>query len=289
VSEFADWVANDFLPWVAYQALKAGRLVALDKCPGIHPIGIVENWSHLTAKCALFVAGGKAKEECGMDQLCAGLKAGIKRGIHTMHLLWDTHSAEEEWGFLLMDAKNAFNKGDQIAMCWTIRHLWPSGARFTFNCYRHWSTLMIPSANGTALFVHSQEGVMQGDPISMVAYGILLLPLIRTLKDEIPEVDQPWYADNAGAGGTFKGRWQYFEKLQEKGPRQGYFPEPSKSILIVQEHNKEAAEEYFKDFGFFVITGSRYHGGFIGEAPNQLSWIQEKTEDWVAFMRERGY
>jgi hypothetical protein len=112
------------------------------------------------------------------------------------------------------------------------------------------------SAKGTGLFLHSKEGVTQGDPISMVAYGILLLPLIRTLKSEIPEVNQPWYADDAGAGGTSKGIRRYFEALQEKGPCRGYFPEPSKSILILQEHNKEAAEESFKDFGFTVVTGS---------------------------------
>jgi hypothetical protein len=31
--------------------------------------------------------------------------------------------------------------------------------------------------------------------------------------------------------------------------------------------------------------GSRFYfylGGFIGEASDQLSWLQEKTEDWVA-------
>jgi hypothetical protein len=81
-----------------------------------------------------------------------------------------------------------------------VRHLWPSGTWFTSNCYRHWSTLVIQSANGLDLptappsfshFLQSKEGVTQDDPISMVAYGILLLPLIRTLKTEIPEVNQP--------------------------------------------------------------------------------------------------
>jgi hypothetical protein len=54
----------------------------------------------------------------------------------------------------------------------------------------------------------------------------------------------------------------------------------------VREHNKEAAKESFKDLGFTVLTGSRYLGGFIGEAPEQLSWIQEKTEGWVDSVKE---
>jgi hypothetical protein len=75
---------------------------------------------------------------------------------------------------------------------------------------------------------------------------------------------------------VFVGIWQYFEKLQEKGPRQGFFPEPSKSILFVSEHNRIAAKNTFKDLGFTVVTGSIYLRGFIQGASDQLSWIKEK-------------
>jgi hypothetical protein len=64
------------------------------------------------------------------------------------------------------------------------------------------------------------------------------------------------YADDLRMGGSFTGIQKYFEKLQEKGPGRGYFPEPSKSILVVQEHNKEAAKIAFKDLGFTIITGT---------------------------------
>jgi hypothetical protein len=55
-------------------------------------------------------------------------------------------------------------------------------------------------SNGTAHLLHRKEGVTQGDPISTVIYGILLLPLIFLLKEAYPAVNQPWYADDAGAG-----------------------------------------------------------------------------------------
>jgi hypothetical protein len=89
-------MANDFPSWVAYRALKSGQLVALDKCLGVHPVGIGESWGHLTAKWVLFIAGGETKEECGVDQVCAGFEAGIEGGIHAMRLLWDMHLVEEE-------------------------------------------------------------------------------------------------------------------------------------------------------------------------------------------------
>ena len=77
----------------------------------------------------------------------------------------------------------------------------------------------------------------KGDPLAMVMYGVGLLPLIRILKTAVSDVHQPWYADDAGAGGHFNLITRYFEKLQEFGTPRGYFPESSKSILIVQEHN----------------------------------------------------
>ena len=243
-------------------------------------------WRQAIAKSALLATVKDAKESCGIDQLCAGLESGIEGGIHAMQHVWDAHRQEEEWGFLLIDARNAFNEQNQMAMLWTVRHEWPSGARFVFNCYRHWGTLMIRGNNGTGVFLYSKEGVTQGDPISMFIYGIGLLPLIRQLKAEFPTVQQPWYADDAGAGGKFDAIRHHFERLQEIGPNFGYYPESSKSILIVPQHNYESALEYFQDLSFTVTTGSRYLGGFIGEDAPLREWLRSKTEDWEAAISE---
>lgn len=78
VAKLANWLANDTPPWAAYRAFMSGRLIARDKCPGIHPIGIGEIWRRLFAKCLLKVTGAKATEACGTNQLCAGLKSGIE-------------------------------------------------------------------------------------------------------------------------------------------------------------------------------------------------------------------
>jgi hypothetical protein len=55
-----------------------GQLDALDKCPGIWPLGVGETWWQAIAKTLLCVAGNEAKEACGIDQLCTGLEAGSK-------------------------------------------------------------------------------------------------------------------------------------------------------------------------------------------------------------------
>jgi hypothetical protein len=88
----------------------------------------------------------------------------------------------------------------------------------------------------------------------MYAYGIGILPLIRLLKVEFPAVEQPWYAD-AGAGGKFDDILKFFRPLHEIGPNYGDFPKPSKSILIVPQHNLEAALVTFPEFQLKVHTG----------------------------------
>ena len=67
-------------------------------------------------------------------------------------------------------------------MLWLVRFEWPSGAWFAFNCYCHWATLVVRSCDGTGHLLFRQEGVTQGDPLAMVAYGIGIPPLIHKLR-----------------------------------------------------------------------------------------------------------
>jgi hypothetical protein len=60
-----------------------------------------------------------------------------------------------------------------------IQHEWPSGAQFVFKCYRHWGMLVIQGKGGAMFLLYSKEEVMQGDPLSMFAYGIGIMPLIQ--------------------------------------------------------------------------------------------------------------
>jgi hypothetical protein len=186
LTEFTDWLANAFQPWLAYQALMAGQLkVTLDKCPGIWSIGLGKTWRRAIAKTLLLVAGSEAKRR--IDQLCAGLEAGIKGSIHAMTAdammqLWELHQQEEEWGFPIIDAKNACNEQNWTGMLWTVWHVWPSGARFVFKCYRHWATLVLHSNNGTVAFLYSKECVTQGDPLSLGWFGNPRFHCVRSPK-----------------------------------------------------------------------------------------------------------
>ena len=75
--DFTKWMGNGRPPWAAYRALMSGRLIALDKHPGIRPIGVGEIWRRLMAKCLLRVTGTEAKAACKTIQFTGGVEAGI--------------------------------------------------------------------------------------------------------------------------------------------------------------------------------------------------------------------
>ena len=50
----------------------------------------------------------------------------------------------------------------------------------------------------------SQEGSTQGDPVSMIVYGLSMAPIAEALREEVPKVVQPWYADDTAMGGPSK-------------------------------------------------------------------------------------
>jgi len=286
IATFAQWIANEIVPWAAIRSLMANRLVALDKNPGVRPIGIGSSWRRLLAKILLLLAGESATEACGADQVCAGLQSGIEGAIHAAAAVWKEHANEPEFGFLCVDARNAFNELNRTTMLWVVRHEWPAGCVFTFNCYRHYARLVIRENSGKAVTIFSRAGVTQGDPISMILYGVTTTPLIRKLKHRNKNLIHIWYADDGNVGGKFKDIKHYWQQLEKLGPTYGYYPERAKSKIITHytKENIESAERIFK--GLFkrsnITTGERFLGGYIGR--NQLfePWLQSKISSWVS-------
>ena len=126
-----------------------------------------------------------------MEQLCGGMDAGIKRGIHVMHLLWAQNAQEDDWVLLLIDACNTSKEENQTAMLWDVQFGCPRGAQFTLICYHHWATLVVLNEDGSGYFMHSNKGVIQGGPLAIIDYGIEIFPLNPELCTVHPHVTQP--------------------------------------------------------------------------------------------------
>ena len=125
-----------------------------------------------------------------------------------------------------------------------------------------------------ANIIHSREGVTQGYPLDMVAYGIRIFPMRKRLKLTQPDVTQSWYAKNSGELGTFDHLERYFKALNRNGPARGYLPEPTKIILVVHSQKLKAGYIFYSCHGFKVCTGARYPGGHIGDDESKGYWLK---------------
>ena len=137
------------------------------------------------------------------------------------------------------------------------------------------------TGDGSGHFLHIKEGVNQGDPLAMIEYDIGVPPLIRELRSAHPRVTQPWYADDTRAGGTFRKILEHFQDLQARGLARGYYPEPTKSILVVAPRNEARAEEHFWGLGILVVTGDKYLGSYIADRDAEKSWLKAKIKGWT--------
>ena len=102
-------------------------------------------------------------------------------------------------------------------MLWTVHHRWLAGARFAFNCYKHWSQLLLRQTGEFPVTILSSEGVTQGDPLSMVLYGITLAPLAEELRAADPGLLSPFYANDAAFNGLARQSAQLLKLLMRRG------------------------------------------------------------------------
>ena len=53
VADFAEWLGNRRTQWAAYREVMSSRMIALDKQPGVRPVGVSKTWRRLMAKCVM--------------------------------------------------------------------------------------------------------------------------------------------------------------------------------------------------------------------------------------------
>ena len=258
-------------------AFVACRLIALDKCPGVRPIGVGEVVRRIIGKAVLATIKMDILESAGPLQLCAGQDAGCEAAIHAMRSVFSEESTE---AVLLVDASNAFNSLNRKVALHNIPILCPALATVLINTYRADVPLYI---DGKHLF--SSEGTTQGDPLAMAMYAISVIPLIDAIRD--CDVRQAWFADDATAAGSLNGLQKWWSGLVRLGPAYGYHVKPSKSWLIVKPDYLNLAKEVFADCGVGITAeGKRHLGAAIGSRGFVEQYVNEKVDYWVSCVRK---
>ena len=209
--------------FISPDILSSCRLIALDKCPGVRPIGVCEVARRIIAKAALSILRNDIQKVAGPYQLCAGQVAGVEAAVHRVR---SAFLQEDTDSILLANASNAFNSLNRAVALHNIQQICPSFAPILINTYRSPAGLFI--AGDTLL---SEEGTTQGDPLAMPMYALATLPLIKRISGGATQV---WYADDACAYSSVSQLKQWWEHLRQVGPCFDYNVNPTKSWLVTK-------------------------------------------------------
>ena len=253
------------------ESLMACRLIALNKNPGVRPIGVAETLRRIMGKAILTTIADDVQRSAGSVQLCAGQVAGIEAAIHAMNM---TFVDEENEAAMFIDASNAFNNLNREAALRNIHNVCPALAIIATNTYRKASPLFYNQQT-----IQSKEGTTQGDPLAMAIYAVAIRPLINKAKNEAMQI---WFADDTAAAGKLADLREWWDILSTYGPEYGYFPNALKTIIVTKPELLERATNTFSDSEVTVTTeGTRYLGAPIGSEEFVTSFIEKQVTEWI--------
>ena len=171
IATIARKLCSQYVDPESISAFVACRLIALDKQPGVRPIGIGETIRRIVNKAIAEALRDNIQEAAGSLKLCAGQLSGCKAAVDAMCKVF---SSPETEAAILVDASNAFNCLNREVALRNIHQLCPPLSKILTNTYRENIDLFI---NGETIY--SQEGTTQGDPLAMAMYAIAITPLIN--------------------------------------------------------------------------------------------------------------
>ena len=273
LAAIARYICTSYVDPAGLSAFVACRLIALDKNPGVRPIGIGETSRRIICKAILNILHYDILDVTGVEQLCTGIDSGCEAAAHTIRNMSNDEGIE---GLLLVDASNAFNLLNRKVALRNILALCPSFGRALVNTYRDDTQLFIGGKT-----IMSREGATQGDPMAMAMYALASLPLIRRI-DPLKSVKQVWYADDCTAGGSLEDIHQWWMKLTNLGPQYGYYPNPVKTILLVKPNHYNKAKCLFDGCGLTITTeGAVALRTPIGTPAFVEEKIIHKVDSWI--------
>ena len=174
------------------RAYTTGRLILLDKNPGVRPIGVGEVLRRIVGKSVTKILKPELVRSTAPIQVCAGLQSGVKAAIHAMRKIFQDPECMAV--LLVVDANNAFNSLNRNVALHKLKYTCPEFYKYVANTYREPTNLYVSNSSETII---SQECTTQSDTSAMGIYAeSLIIPLIEKLKKHVCELlKQIFYAD----------------------------------------------------------------------------------------------
>ena len=253
------------------RAFLAGRLIPLDKQPGVRPIAIGEVFRRVVGKVIMAVIERDVAAVTVPRQLCVGVPSACEVAVQALTGLYER---DEDTAILLVDASNALNALNRAAAINNIPKVCPAAGRVFVNTYQ--ADIPLYLDGGEVLY--SREGTCQGDPLAMAFYALATVPLAAQLGSASESTAQIWYADDDAAADKIQPLRRYWSAIEEAGPQYGYYPNAKKTVLLVRPHLLAEAQEAFAGTGVRIQTdGVRYLGGAIGSQQFQNDFVLDRV------------
>ena len=161
--------------------------------------------------------------------------------------------------------------------------LCPPFYRYLSNMYQVSAKMIINDQEKTDHILSEDES--QGDVSAMAMYAIGIRPLIDTLNaaTDPSRCRQVWYADDSTAAGKLSELRKWWDTLYNTGPKYGYFPKPSKTILILKDRQlyDEAVTLFEHTEIEITLSGERHLGAVIGSQEHRDEYVEKKIRKWV--------
>ena len=269
-------LASEIVGPKTLEAFVACRLIPLDKCPGIRPIGIGEVLRRVIGKTIGWALKDDIQQAAGPLQAATGLQGGAEAAIHAMISIFEHEDTE---AVILVDASNAFNSLNRKVTLHNIQHIFPNFATVLINTYRHPSRLFVEGGKE----ILSSEGSTQGDNRAGPFYALGTTTLQNTLRDLVPDVQQVWLADDATGAGSLEHLRGWWDTVITEGKKVGYYVNESKSWIIIKDATKlPKVTQLFQGTPIKITTeGKRHLGAAIGSESFKVAYASEKVEKWT--------
>jgi hypothetical protein len=131
--------------------------------------------------------------------------------------------------------------------------------------------------------LHPRKEQRKGTPKAMAIYAMGSAPLLNKLKEDSIGSKQIAYADDLSSGGTIRGLREWWDRVVTEGPKYGYYPEPTKTWLIVKEAEHDDAVRIFQGTNVKItMAGKRHLGAPLGSLEFRKEYCSELVDEWVS-------